>query len=230
MLILAFDTTAIVASCAVADINDSIVDKYAVFSIKNKLTHSENMMPMAEAMLKRYVCEMKDIDRIAVTVGPGSFTGVRIGVSTVKGLAMPYNIPCAAVSTLAALATNITPAGSIICPVMDARRSQFYNALFDGTGKRLCDDRIITADNLSEELNRFDKPIIICGDGARLFNIQYTGNANIILASQTAMYQNALSTAICGYYTPSIEAEKLQPKYLRPSQAERERNENNNKN
>ena len=227
MLILAFDTTAIVASCSVADINDGIIDKYAVFSIKNKLTHSENMMPMAEAMLKRYGCDMKSIDRIAVTIGPGSFTGVRIGVSTVKGLAMPYNIPCAAVSTLDALAMNITPAGSIICPVMDARRNQFYNALFDGTGKRLCEDRIITANNLSEELNRFNLPIIICGDGARLFNTQHTGKVNIILAAQTAMYQNALSTAICGYFSSPIKAEKLQPKYLRLSQAERERNESN---
>ena len=232
MLILAFDTTAITASCAVADIKtkssgEYSVEKYSLFTVKNKLTHSENLMPMAEAVLERFGCTMNDIERIAITVGPGSFTGVRIGVSTVKGLAMPKNTSCVAVSTLEALAQNITiPSDAIICPLMDARRNQFYNALFDESCVRMCDDRVITAQELTGELSKLGKRVILCGDGAALYKSLSGGLKNLILASPVAMYQNALSVAVCGFRNETVSAEALQPLYLRPSQAEREASEN----
>lgn len=232
MLILAFDSTAVTASCAVADIDknsDSYisVNRFSLFSVKNKLTHSENLMPMAVEVIAKFGCTIKDIDRIAVTVGPGSFTGVRIGVSTVKGLAMPENIPCVAVSTLEALAANITtPIDAVICPLMDARRNQFYNALFDGNGKRLCEDRVITAEALTEEFSKTEKSVILCGDGAVLYkSLSGSLNNNTVIASPATMYQNALSVAVCGYSGKAISAEAIQPLYLRPSQAEREANE-----
>lgn len=235
MLILAFDSTAVTASCAVADINKNSngyisVDRFSLFSVKNKLTHSENLMPMAVEVIAKFGCTIKDIDRIAVTVGPGSFTGVRIGVSTVKGLAMPENIPCVAVSTLEALATNITtPIDAVICPLMDARRSQFYNALFDGYGKRLCEDRVITAEALTEELSKTEKSVILCGDGAVLYKSLSGSLNNTVIASPATINQNALSVAVCGYSGEAISAEAIQPIYLRPSQAEREANEKKNK-
>ena len=227
MRILAFDTTAITATCAVADIDENgQLDKYALFSVKNRLTHSENLMPMVESTFERFGCTMADIDRIAITTGPGSFTGVRIGVSTVKGLAMPRNIPCVAVSTLEALAANITPcAETIICAVMDARRQQFYNALFDEQGMRICDDRVISASELADELIATGKQIILCGDGAMLFKSLYPGVKEFKLAAAASLNQNALSVAICGSTKQTISHEKLLPVYLRPSQAEREQTE-----
>ena len=227
MRILAFDTTAITATCAIADIDDTgLVDKYALFSVKNRLTHSENLMPMVQSAFERFGCTMADIDKIAITTGPGSFTGVRIGVSTVKGLAMTSNIPCAAVSTLEALAANVTCCGDVIvCAVMDARRQQFYNALFDDKGLRLCDDRVITATELADELLATGKQIILCGDGAILFKSLYPEVEQFTLASAASLFQNALSVAVCGSKKPIISSEQLQPVYLRPSQAEREQKE-----
>ena len=136
-------------------------------------------------------------------------------------------IPCAAVSTIEALAQNLSGRDGVICPVMDARRNQFYNALFQDE-KRLCDDRLISAGELSEQLTRYDKAVTLCGDGADLFYSLCKDSSNMIVASPSSKDQNALSVALCGYrallenrtFTPK----ELKPIYLRASQAERERN------
>ncbi|MDL2287103.1 tRNA (adenosine(37)-N6)-threonylcarbamoyltransferase complex dimerization subunit type 1 TsaB [Eubacteriales bacterium OttesenSCG-928-G02] len=228
MNVLSIDTTAVVASVAVCEFNNDKIAKYSLFTLKNGLTHSENLLPMIDNVLKIFNINTDDLGLIAVSVGPGSFTGVRIGVSTVKGLAYSKNIPVAAVSTLDALALNNKGLNGIICPVMDARRNQFYNALFEDDLK-ITEDRCISAEELITELDKFNKNVIICGDGAELFN--NISGGKYMMAAAASREQNALSVALCGYkkYKEGevINGETLQPSYLRLSQAERERNEKN---
>ncbi|HAN21703.1 MAG: tRNA (adenosine(37)-N6)-threonylcarbamoyltransferase complex dimerization subunit type 1 TsaB [Clostridiales bacterium GWF2_36_10] len=229
MLILGIDSTAVTASVAIAEIEDS-VKTYSLFTVKNRLTHSENLMPMIKQAVELYGLKIADLSLIAVSAGPGSFTGVRIGVSTVKGLAFTSDgkIPCAAVSTLEALAENLSHQSGIICPIMDARRQQFYNAMFR-YNKRLCEDRLISANELMEELDKLDENITLCGDGADLFASIYNlkTTSNIKVSSVLTKDQNALSVAICGYRALQenklISAKELKPIYLRASQAEREK-------
>ncbi|HOJ48221.1 MAG TPA: tRNA (adenosine(37)-N6)-threonylcarbamoyltransferase complex dimerization subunit type 1 TsaB [Bacillota bacterium] len=227
MLILGMDTTAVTASVAIVEIDEK-VRTYSLFSVKNRLTHSETLMPMVKQALDLYGAKPSDLNLIAVSVGPGSFTGVRIGVATVKGLAfgLGKEMPCAAVSTLEALAENLSQQGGIVCPVMDARRSQFYNALFQDR-QRLRKDRLIRAEELKEELLSFGGPVTLCGDGADLFYALCGELPNIKLASAASKDQNALSVAVCGYRAFKenrlLTAKELKPVYLRASQAEREK-------
>ena len=227
MLVLGMDTTAVTSSVAIAEIEDT-VKTYSLFSVKNKLTHSETLMPMVKQALDLYGVKPSDLSLIAVSVGPGSFTGVRIGVSTVKGLAfgLGKELPCAAVSTLEALAENLTHQSGIICPLMDARRNQFYNALFKDN-QRVCDDRLITATELREQLLQTKEQVTLCGDGADLFASLCSDLTNIKLASAASKDQNALSVAVCGYRAFKenriLTAKELKPVYLRASQAEREK-------
>lgn len=226
MLILGMDTTAVTASVAVVEIEDK-VRTYSLFSVKNKLTHSETLMPMVKQALDMYGAKPSDLNLIAVSAGPGSFTGVRIGVATVKGLAfgLGKEMPCAAVSTLEALAENLAQQSGIVCPVMDARRSQFYNALFKDN-QRLCKDRLITAEELKKLLETGEQ-VTLCGDGAELFASLCGDLKNIKLAAPASKDQNALSIAVCGYRAFKenriLTAKELKPVYLRASQAEREK-------
>ena len=139
--------------------------------MQSALTHSRTLLPMAEDMLKNAELTLDDVDLFAVAHGPGSFTGMRIGVSTVKGLAWASDKPCVGVSTLEAMAWHGLAAGGLICPVMDARRSQVYNALFeirDGRPERLTSDRPISLEELTAELRSYDWPVFLVGDGAEL--------------------------------------------------------------
>ena len=167
--------------------------------------------------------DFSQLDAIAITAGPGSFTGVRIGVATVKGLAFDSDVPCISVSTLEAIAYNFTDINTVICAVMDARRMQFYNALFrveNGRVIRLCDDRAISIDDLREELKEYAQ-VIIAGDGAELcyHNI---GIDNVILADEEVRYQNGIGVSKSALNKEKISAAALMPVYLRMSQAERE--------
>lgn len=227
MLVLGIDTTAVTASVAIAEIDEK-VQTYSLFSVKNRLTHSENLMPMIKQAVEIYGAKPSDLSLIAVSAGPGSFTGVRIGVSTVKGLAFASEgkVPCAAISALEALAENLSHQNGIVCPLMDARRQQFYNALFQNN-KRLCEDRLICANELIQELEKLDDNITLCGDGANLFASISKEKNNIKIASSASIDQNALSVAICGYRALKenriISAKELKPIYLRASQAERQK-------
>lgn len=229
MLIVGIDTTAVMATAAVADIDDGgEVLSYTLFSSKTKLTHSEKLMPMLDSALKLQGKSICDVKLIAVNVGPGSFTGVRIGVATAKGLAEGLGIRCAAVNTLDSLRENMRGVSGIICPVMDARRSQFYNALYKN-GRRITDYRAISASELSAELDSLSGRVHVCGDGMRLFASLYGGEKRITLASVASADQNALSVAVCGFGAfangNTVAACDLKPIYLRMSQAERIRNE-----
>ena len=167
MLILAFESTAKAASAALVR-DGKLVSQYSQCS---GLTHSRTLLPMGEDMLKNAELTLGDVDLIAVAHGPGSFTGVRIGVSMVKGLAWAADKPCVGVSTLEAMAWHGLAAGGLICPVMDARRSQVYNALFrieDGRPVRLTEDRPIALTELAEELCAYKERVFLVGDGAEL--------------------------------------------------------------
>lgn len=227
MKILSLDSTAIVSTVAICE-NEKLL---AQFTINNGNTHSETLLPMIEASLKVLKLTVDDIDVFACSAGPGSFTGVRIGAATIKGLAFNKNKPCAPVSSLDALAHNLLYADGIVCPVMNARRGQLYNALFlceNGKLTRLCEDRLISVYDLENELenNYQNKKIYLCGDGYGIAKGTFTKvNAeNTLLIHQ---YQSAYSVALCalevgeqGLLTTDIE---LSPVYLRASQAERER-------
>ena len=167
MLILAFESSAKAASVALVRDGRLLSQSIQV----SGLTHSRTLLPMAEDMLKNADLRVQDVDLLAVAHGPGSFTGVRIGVSTVKGLAWAAEKPCVGVSTLEAMAWHGLAAGGLVCPVMDARRQQVYNALFEireGRPERLCPDRAISLEELGAQLRALSSPVFLVGDGAAL--------------------------------------------------------------
>ncbi len=226
MKILAIDSTAIVSTVAICQ-DENLLSQ---FTINNGNTHSETLLPMIEASLKVLGLTPDDIDLYACSAGPGSFTGVRIGAATIKGLAFDKNKPCAPVSSLDALAHNLLYADGIICPVMNARRAQLYNALFfceSGKLRRLTDDRLLSVYDLEEELRKYSEhKIYLCGDGYDIAKDAFSK----IKTEDTPLihrYQSAYSVALCALelaerkqLTTDIE---LSPVYLRASQAERER-------
>ena len=227
MLILGLDSTAVSASAAIAETDGGALKTYAVFSVKNRMTHSETLLPMIDDALRVYGANIGDVGLLAVNVGPGSFTGVRIGVSTVKGLSYPGNIPCAPVSTLESLAMNLNGADGTVAALMDARRNQFYYALCRD-GKRLTEDAAGSAEEIAGKLSG---RVWLCGDGAGLFfeNARELAGkeVDLRLAPETAREQNALSVALCGcrMHTEgkTVSGKDLRPVYLRMPQAERER-------
>lgn len=224
MLVLGIESSAVAASCAVCDLGDSY-KIIAQSTINTSHTHSQTLMPMIENMLEVAGLGFDDIDRLAVANGPGSFTGIRIGVSTVKGLAYAQNKPCVGVSSLEALAMNLLGFDGIICPVMDARRNQVYNALFsaeNGTVTRLCGDRAISVDELGSELSAYNKKIWLCGDGAIMTKARLK-NDNAFAAPPLLLIQSAVSVCLAAMGKQAVSARELMPLYLRLSQAERER-------
>ena len=225
MLILAFESSARPASVALLR-DGCLLSQYSQCSA---LTHSRTLLPMAEDMLKNAELTIGDVDLFAVAHGPGSFTGVRIGVSTVKGLAWAANKPCVGVSTLEAMAWHGLAAGGVVCPVMDARRSQVYNALFeirDGRPVRLCEDRPIALEELAPQLKELDRPAFLVGDGAAI-TAKYLESAGIPFrtAPENLVWQSAWGVAMAASDKTPGTADSLLPVYLRLSQAERERQE-----
>lgn len=216
-MLLSMDSSAVTASVALTDGDEIIKSEF----VNSGLTHSETLLPMITRVMdgRKY----SELDGIAITAGPGSFTGVRIGVATVKGLAFNDDIPCYSVSTLEAIAYNFVDKNAVVCAVMDARRMQFYNALFkvqNGKVGRLCDDRAISIEDLRNELKQYDK-VLIAGDGAKLC-FQNIKLENCTLADDNRIYQNAVSVAKAAQNKNAISPKALKPVYLRQSQAERE--------
>ena len=222
MKVLALDSSA--KACSVAIMDDNRI--LGSFFINTALTHSQTLVPMIDSVLKNTSTNLQSIDRIAVSAGPGSFTGVRIGVSAVKGIAMPLKKPCVSVSTLEAMPYNVIDRDTVVCAVMDARCSQVYNALFDvinGEVIRLCDDRALSIEDLGKELKTFRKKIILVGDGAELcYNSFKEISVDISLAPESQRYQNAVGVAMASKDKETISASELMPAYLRLPQAERE--------
>ena len=225
MLILAFESSAKPASAALVK-DGQLLSQYMQCSA---LTHSRTLLPMAEDMLKNAELKLSDIDLIAVAHGPGSFTGIRIGVATVKGLAWAAEKPCVGVSTLEAMAWHGLAVGGYICPVMDARRSQVYNALFkieNGRPVRMTEDRPIALDELSKEVTALNAPVFLVGDGAALCFEYFTAHGvPCVMAPDNLRWQDAWGVAMAAADKTPGNADELLPVYLRLSQAERERQE-----
>ncbi len=223
MKILAVDSSAKSASVAVAE-NGRLISECFV---NNALTHSRTLMPMVENVLFQADLTLKDIDAICVNVGPGSFTGVRIGVAAVKGLALCDNIPCAGVSTLESIAYNFADEECIVCAAMDARCNQVYTALFRCAGgevTRICEDKAISVDELGAELSQYNEKIYLAGDGAEICLKAFGEKIpNAYLAGENRRYQRAFGAALAAEKQNEFnDSALLAPVYLRLPQAERE--------
>ena len=225
MKILGLESSAKAASVAVTE-GGKLISQYYQAS---GLTHSRTLLAMAEDLLKNLDMGIGDMDAVAVAIGPGSFTGVRIGVSMVKGLAWAGDKPCVGVSTLEAMAWHGLAAGGLICPVMDARRNQVYNALFrieNGRPVRLTEDRPIALKDLAEELKAMGERVFLVGDGAELsFRALTEQGIDCVLAPENLRMQDAWGVAMAAQDKEPGNADTLLPVYLRLSQAERERQE-----
>ena len=216
--------------CSVALTEDKKVLSSAFTNVK--LTHSQTLMPMAQSVLNSSLTKISEIEALAVGVGPGSFTGVRIGISAVKGLAQAKNLPCVAVSTLEAMAENYSDTDCFVCSVMDARCNQVYNALFkndNGKVERICEDRALAIDELVpqiEEISKEGRKIYIVGDGAEIFYPFVNKIENVCLADSGRRFQNAVGVSAVAEKLITegkvTTAKELCPIYLRLPQAERE--------
>ena len=229
MLILAFETTAKAGSVALLEDTRLLAESYQ----NTGLTHSQTLMVMAEDMLKAAGKSMADVTAVAVAEGPGSFTGVRIGVAAAKGLAWGGELPCYGVSTLESMALTLGAYQGYVCPVMDARRSQVYNALFyvnSGVLERVSEDRAIALSDLAEELKSLKEPIFLVGDGSNLtYNTLKDSIPSLVLPPEHRMHQRASGVALAAAKKIAAgdpgDAAAMVPNYLRLSQAERERME-----
>ena len=225
MLILAFETSAKAASAALLEDGKLLGESYQ----NTGLTHSQTLMVMAENLLRQCGKTVADVSAVAVAAGPGSFTGVRIGVAAAKGFAWGRQLPLYGVSTLEAMAYHGLAAGegALVCAAMDARRSQIYNALFEirgGKPVRLCEDRAISLAELGEELGKMQKSAFLVGDGAQLcYNTCLDMGIPAVLAPGNLVSQSAWGVAMAAFGQTPVPAEELLPVYLRLSQAERER-------
>lgn len=230
MKIIALESSAVTASVAVCQ-----DERLLAQSFQNcGLTHSAALMPMVADLLKNAGLRLADMDVVAVAAGPGSFTGVRIGVAAAKGLAWQGDKPCAACSTLESMAwqcVHMAGEGTEVCAAMDARRGQVYNARFaaaDGKLTRLCPDRAIGLSELVEEVKKSGKTQIVVGDGAELcYNGLRDGGITARVAPPHLVYQSAWGVARCALELAGrgqlLSAAQVKPMYHRLSQAERER-------
>ena len=227
MLILAFETSAKAASVALLEPPRLLGEVYQ----NTGLTHSQTLLVMAENLLKQCGKTAQDVTAVAAAQGPGSFTGVRIGAAAAKGFSWGRDIPCYGVSTLEAMAEGLGAWDGYVCPVMDARRSQVYNALFRaerGTLTRLAPDRAVSLTELGEEIKNLEKPVFLVGDGAVLcYNTLSKDIPALVLPPEHRMHQRAVGVAILAARQAAAglapSGGELTPNYLRLSQAERER-------
>lgn len=224
MKILGIDSSARSASAAITD-REKVL---GCFYTNTGLTHSQTLMPMIESLLKNANVKLDDIDLIAVNKGPGSFTGIRIGVAAAKGMADVLKIPVYGASTLGSMAYNLIDTDCIVCCAMDARCGQVYNALFDITdGKiiRLTEDNADSIENVEKKLKEYKKIKFIVGDGAEICYNNLKNADDVRLASQTHRFQSAVGVCFEAMNAPEdryIESAMLVPEYLRLPQAERE--------
>lgn len=227
MLILAFETSAKAGSVALMDDSLLLAESYQ----NTGLTHSQTLMTMAQDMLRSCGRTARDVQAVAVAAGPGSFTGVRIGVAAAKGFAWGGQLPCYGVSTLEAMALNLGVDRGYVLPVMDARRSQVYHALFyaeDGCLTRRCEDRAISLEALGEEIKNLSEPVFLVGDGSILcYNTLKQKMPGLVLPPPHRMHQRAAGVGLAAAQRIAAgepgDAASLIPNYLRLSQAERER-------
>lgn len=230
MKILGIDSSGLVASAAIADENNIIAE----FTVNNKKTHSQTLLPMIEKVVDMSDIELEQIDAIAIAAGPGSFTGLRIGSATAKGIGLALNKPIVSVPTLEGLAYRVCVFEGIICPIMDARRNQVYTGIY-----KMEDDNLICLSNqkavdiheLIDELEKYDEKVMFLGDGVEVHRetIKNELKKEFVFAPVHLSKQSAAAVAALGEkYLLQGKAESAdmhKPIYLRKSQAEREREE-----
>ena len=228
MKLLSLETSAGAASCAVTQDGRLLAEGF----VNTRQTHSQTLMPMVQQALSQAELTAAELDGLAIAAGPGSFTGVRIGVAALKGLAFPHDIPCVGVSTLLAMAENFRdlPGDFHICAVMDARCRQVYTAGFaakNGEISRLTPDEALPMDTVLTRLMETDRPCVLVGDGAAMcFDVWCDARPGLMLAPEHLRFPRAAGVAAaaqplfaCG---ETVEAAALLPVYLRLPQAERE--------
>ncbi|MDY5577238.1 MAG: tRNA (adenosine(37)-N6)-threonylcarbamoyltransferase complex dimerization subunit type 1 TsaB [Lachnospiraceae bacterium] len=228
MKILAIESSSLVASVALVE-DDVMVAEY---TMNYKKTHSQTLLPMIDEMCKMTDYQLENIDGIAVSAGPGSFTGLRIGSATAKGLGLALKKPLIHVPTVEAMAYNFYDMDSYIVPIMDARRSQVYTGIYamkDGEAQHMMEQCITTIDELIQKINEMDHEVTFLGDGVPVFKdkIVQTVSVKVNFAPAGMNRQRAASVAELGkrlFEQGKIEtAAEHAPDYLRLSQAERER-------
>ena len=227
MKILAFETSAKAASVALVDNGKLLGESYQ----NTGLTHSQTLMVMAEDLLKSCNLSVRDVEAVAVAAGPGSFTGVRIGVAAAKGFAWGGELPCYGVSTLEAMALSLGAWDGYVVPAMDARRNQVYTAIFraeKGVLSRVEEDMAISLEELKEKIKNFSEPVFLVGDGAVLcYNTLLEEVPGLVLPPEHRMHQRATGVALAAQAMADAgdpgNGGSLTPNYLRLSQAERER-------
>lgn len=232
MKVLSIDSSGLVASVAV--MSDGIL--VGEYTIHNKKTHSQTLLPMISDMLKMAEVEPGELDCIAVSAGPGSFTGLRIGASTAKGLAWTLGIPVVPVSSLMGLAANISQPGALVCPIMDARRNQVYYGIYritEGIPEVLSEPDVAAIETALERVNARGEEVIFLGDGVPVFEevIKEKAEVAVQFTAPRNRYQSGASVAALGTILfkekKYVEAGSFAPVYLRKSQAEREKCEGN---
>ena len=233
MKILGIDSSGLVATVAIQS-DDILVGEY---TIHNKKTHSQTLLPMIQDMLRMAEVPVEELDAIAVAAGPGSFTGLRIGAATAKGLGQALNIPLVAVSSLEGLAYNLAGADALVCPIMDARRNQAYYGIYDVSGELpvvVAEQDAAPIDTVLQKARETGREMIFVGDGVPVFANRIAEEEGLAyrLGADNVRYQKASSVAALGRKLmeqgKEMPAERFAPIYLRLSQAERERMEKEN--
>ena len=227
MKILVLESSGLVASVAWMEDNKLVSE----FTTNYKKTHSQTLLPMVDEMVKMVGVDLKELDAIAISKGPGSFTGLRIGSATAKGLSQALSIPVVSVSSLEGLAANLYGVEGLICPMMDARRAQVYTGLYAYEGEKLVPkmaDSAIAVAELVEKINEIGEPVIFLGDGVPVYEAILKENLTVPYRFAPAHLNRQRAGAVGSiaaqnYIEGKVEASKdHKPEYLRKSQAERE--------
>lgn len=236
MRILALDSSGLVASVAVVDSTETGEELIAEYTVNYKKTHSQTLLPMLDEVSNMIELDLNTVDAIAVAGGPGSFTGLRIGSATAKGLGLALKKPLIHIPTLEGLAYNLCGSSDIVCPIMDARRGQVYTGIYRFEDDKLIveeDQMAVSIEELGERLKKYNQKVVFLGDGVPVFKERLTDeimkDCEIAFAPANMNRQRAASVGTLGvryYQEGKIEtATEHQPDYLRMSQAERERKE-----
>lgn len=227
MKILAIDSSGLVASAAIVTENKLLAE----FTINNKKTHSQTLLPMIDEIVRMADLNLQEIDAIAVAAGPGSFTGLRIGSATAKGLGLALDKPLISVPTVDALAYNLYGTDRLICPIMDARRSQVYTGIYEYKDSEFCilePQKVADINDLANEINQLNRAVIFLGDGVEVYKEQLKQLLTVPMefAPLHVAKQRAAAVGALGinYFKngKTEDADLHEPVYLRLSQAERE--------
>ncbi len=232
MKVLGIDSSGMTATVALIE-DDKLI---AEFTVNNKRTHSETLMPMIDKVLTASETDIRDVELLAIAAGPGSFTGLRIGAATVKGLGMSLDVPVAAIPTCEGLAMNLSGTDRLVCPLMDARRNQVYTGLYRVSGdmpEAVIEQTACDISEIVDKVNEAGEKVIFLGDGAAIFKEYIESNIRVefSFANANASLQRGASIASLGLIYQkagkTVSVDEFTPVYLRPSQAERVREEKN---